>query len=164
MAKASGDLRGLTRAWILLCFALAIHVADEAITGFLSVYNPTVLALREKLAWLPMPTFTFGVWLAGLILVCLALLALSLWVVRGSRGARVAAYVFGAVMLLNGVAHVAATIRGATVASVRFAGPMPGFYSSLILIPASLYLIVAAFRAGKVRVVNLRRAKATSSR
>ena len=58
---------GAGRAWILLCLALALHVFDEARTGFLDVYNPTVLAMRERLGWWPMPTFSFGVWLAGLI-------------------------------------------------------------------------------------------------
>lgn len=35
------------RAWLALAGALAVHVADEALTGFLAVYNPAVLALRE---------------------------------------------------------------------------------------------------------------------
>ena len=34
----------LGRAWIALWVALAVHVFDESVTGFLSVYNPTVLA------------------------------------------------------------------------------------------------------------------------
>ena len=46
--------RKLGFAWIALCFALALHVVDEALTGFLSVYNPTVLALRSRYAWFPM--------------------------------------------------------------------------------------------------------------
>jgi hypothetical protein len=35
-------------AWMALCVVLAIHVADEALTGFLEWYNPTVRAMREK--------------------------------------------------------------------------------------------------------------------
>ena len=31
-----------------LCLALAAHVFDEAMTDFLSVYNPTVQAIRQK--------------------------------------------------------------------------------------------------------------------
>ena len=34
-------------AWPSLCLALAIHVVDEALTGFLSVYNPAVQSIRE---------------------------------------------------------------------------------------------------------------------
>jgi hypothetical protein len=46
--------------------ALAVHVADEALTGFLGVYNPTVIALRAKFGFWPMPTFEFRKWLIGL--------------------------------------------------------------------------------------------------
>src|SRR5262245_55745948 len=54
-------------AWLGLCAAFALHVTDEALTGFLSVYNPTVLAIRETFPNFPMPIFTFRVWLVGLI-------------------------------------------------------------------------------------------------
>ena len=50
-----------------LGLALSVHVADEALTDFLSVYNPAVEALRERLPWFPLPTFTFEGWLTGLI-------------------------------------------------------------------------------------------------
>jgi hypothetical protein len=36
-------------AWLFLCVAFCAHVADEALTGFLDVYNPTVLAVRAQL-------------------------------------------------------------------------------------------------------------------
>ena len=47
-------------AWVQLCLALAAHVTDEALTGFLSVYNPTVLALQAKLGFWLMPTCRCG--------------------------------------------------------------------------------------------------------
>lgn len=53
-------------AWLALAAALALHVADEAHADFLSVYNPTVLAIRERIPWIPLPTFTFGAWITGL--------------------------------------------------------------------------------------------------
>jgi hypothetical protein len=49
-------------AWITLGLALGVHVSDEALNDFLSAYNPTVLAIREKLPFLLLPAFTFGVW------------------------------------------------------------------------------------------------------
>ena len=49
-------------AWLGLVVALALHVIDEASTGFLDVYNPTVRALHERLGWFPMPEFRFDVW------------------------------------------------------------------------------------------------------
>jgi hypothetical protein len=64
-------------AWVALCLALAIHVVDEAFTGFLSVYNPAVKALRQRSRFLPLPTFTFKVWLGGLIAAVVLLFALS---------------------------------------------------------------------------------------
>src|SRR5713226_9868296 len=75
-------------AWVAICLALAIHVTDEASTGFLSVYNPTVLALRAKLGFWPMPTFEFREWLTGLVLRILLLAALSPYAFRNVRWIR----------------------------------------------------------------------------
>jgi len=49
-------------AWVALTLALAVHVADEALTDFLSVYNPTVEAIRAQYPWVPLPTFTLNVY------------------------------------------------------------------------------------------------------
>ncbi len=91
--------RKLGLAWVALSLALAIHVADEALTGFLPVYNATVLDLRAKLGFWPMPTFQFREWLAGLIVAVLVLLALSPFVYRGSRWIRPVFYVFAILMI-----------------------------------------------------------------
>jgi len=89
----------LFRAWVFLCLALGLHVTDEATTGFLSVYNPTVIALRKTWGWVPMPVFSFEVWLIGLILAVAALLGLSVFVLRGARWMRPLAYLFAALMI-----------------------------------------------------------------
>ena len=128
-------------AWITLCLALALHVVDEAGTGFLSVYNPTVMALRKSRPWLPLPVFTFGVWLAGLVVATVLLLCLSVFVWHGARWMRPIGYVFAGIMLANGLSHILGTILGRTVAPIRFPRPMPGFYSSPFLLLASLYLL-----------------------
>lgn len=128
-------------AWISLCLALALHVVDEAGTGFLSVYNPTVMALRQRWPWLPFPVFTFGVWLAGLVVATVLLLCLSVFVLHGARWMRPIGYGFAFFMFANGLGHILGTILGRTVASVRFPRPMPGFYSSPFLLLASLYLL-----------------------
>src|SRR5690242_9446524 len=75
-------------AWVALCLAFVLHVVDEASTGFLSVYNPTVIAKRQRFAWFPMPTFEFSEWLFGLIVANLVLLALSPFAFRGSQWLR----------------------------------------------------------------------------
>jgi hypothetical protein len=132
---------GFGRAWVAICLALAVHVADEALTGFLAVYNPTVIALRVRFSWFPMPVFQFEVWLAGLILLLIVLLSLSPFAFRGARWLRPLAYVFAVIMAANGLGHTAGTIFGRTVESVRFPPPMPGFYSSPALLAASAYLL-----------------------
>ena len=129
--------------WIALCLALALHVVDEASTGFLSVYNPTVMALRAKRPWLPFPIFTFGVWLAGLVAAVVLLLGLSIFVWRGAGWMRPLGFIFAIIMLGNGLGHVVGTILGRTIASIRFPRPMPGFYSSPFLLLASVYLLCA---------------------
>jgi len=67
---------GFGSAWCALTAAFALHVLDEATTGFLHVYNPTVSAMRARWGWFPMPTFEFRQWLIGLsvaVLFCFAL-------------------------------------------------------------------------------------------
>jgi hypothetical protein len=121
--------------------ALAVHVFDEASTGFLAVYNPTVVALRQKLGFWPMPTFEFRDWLTGLVVAITVLLALSPFAFRGARWIRPLFYVFAVLMLLNGISHTVATIFGRTVSTVHFPRPAPGFYSSPLLLIASIYAL-----------------------
>ena len=130
-------LTQVQRAWLLLVAALALHVIDEASTGFLDVYNPTVRALREQWGWFPMPEFRFGVWATGLAALVVALALLTPLIGRGPRTVQLAAVAFAGLMVLNGVGHIAGTIAGRTVATVRFERPMPGFWSSPLLIGAA---------------------------
>src|SRR5437762_11807433 len=70
--------------WLFLCLALAAHVTDEAVTGFLNVYNPPVTELRARYSWFPMPVFGFLEWLVGLIGLMMILLLLKAFSSRGS--------------------------------------------------------------------------------
>ncbi len=89
-----------------------------------------------------MPTFTFREWLAGLIVfVCIIFLLAPLFFRRG-RPIRPLAWIFAVLMIGNGLGHTLGTIAGHTVASVTFPRPMPGFWSSPLLIAAALWLIV----------------------
>lgn len=135
-------------AWIALCVALAIHVADEALTDFLSIYNPTVLAIRERYPFLPLPTFTFEVWLALLIFAVVALTAASYFVWKGRWAMRPISYVFGVLMLLNGLLHIAGSFYMGTF--------MSGVYSSPLLLVASILLIerTRAHSRARSRVEN----------
>src|ERR1700758_4013921 len=106
---------GFGRAWFALTVAFALHVFDEATTGFLQVYNPTVSAMRGRWGWFPMPTFQFREWLIGLIAgvaVCFALTPLA---ARGSRWLRPLAWFSAAIMFFNALGHTLFTILGRTV-------------------------------------------------
>jgi hypothetical protein len=121
-----------------LCLAIALHVLDEAVNGFLTIYNPTV----RRWPWFPMPVFAFDDWLRGLIVAVAVMAAASLFVFRGYRWVRPIAYVLSVLMIANGLGHTLGTIFGRTVASVRFPRPMPGFWSSPVLIAAAIYLLI----------------------
>jgi hypothetical protein len=133
---------GFGRAWLLLSLALCAHVTDEALSGFLPVYNATVQVLRAEYAWFPMPVFAYGNWLTGMIVVCALLLLLTPLAYRNAAYLRPLAYLFAGVMFLNGAGHTVATIFGRTVSTVQFSRPAPGFYSSPLLLAAAVYLLV----------------------
>ena len=120
------------QAWFLLVALLAIHVCDEAATGFLEFYNPLVLSVRAREHWFPMPTFTFGWWLAGLILLVIALTLLGRVLRSGSVGTRVVSSVFAGIMLLNGIGHLGG--------SWYFHRWLPGTTSAPLLVGASVLL------------------------
>jgi len=123
-------------AWILLSVALGIHVFDEVIHDFLSFYNPLADSIRQQVPFLPLPTFTFGVWLAGLIIGVIILLCLSPLVFRGNRWMFPVSYLLGMIMIVNAIAHMAG--------SVIWRWPMPGVYSSFLLLAAAVFLIINA--------------------
>ena len=77
------------------------------------------------------------------ILICLSPLAY-----RGVGWLRPVAWIYAAIMLLNGFGHTLFTILGHTVASVTFPRPAPGFYSSPFLLAASLWMIVRLGQTG----------------
>jgi hypothetical protein len=127
---------GLT--WLALTLSFALHVWDEAVHDFLSVYNPTVEAIRERWPLVPLPTFTFGVWLAGLSLAVGILALLAPAAFRGRTWLKLVAYPYAVIMLLNGLQHIAA--------SLYLGRAMPGVFSSPLLVVASVALLVATHR------------------
>ena len=156
-ARESGGPANFGTAWFLLCLAFVAHVTDEALTGFLAVYNPTVLAVRAQNPWFPMPTFEFREWLIGLIVANAVLLLLTPFAFRNARWLRPLAYFYAGVHLLNGTGHTLATIFGQTVSSIHFPRPAPGFYSSPLLFAGSIYLLV------RLRASSQRQSEAAES-
>jgi hypothetical protein len=117
----------------MLCWALAAHVADEASTGFLDLYNSAVTAMG-----LPALQFGFPVWITLLALVIAGLLTPSDWVRRGTWWTVHAGYTFALLMLGNGIAHLSFSIH-------RRAW-MSRAYTSPLLVAASLNLGIATVR------------------
>jgi hypothetical protein len=157
LRSESGSQENFGRAWVFLCLAFCAHVADEALTGFLPIYNATVLAMRSEYKWFPMPTFEFREWLIGLIIANIVLLLLTPFAFQNEWRLRPLAYFHAGVHLLNGTGHTLATIFGRTVSSVHFPRPAPGFYSSPLLFAASIYLLF------RLRTTRQSRSEAASS-
>ncbi len=126
-------------AWVAHALALAVHVADEALTGFLPLWNSLVEAARETYSWLPLPTFDFAVWLGGLVVGVTVLLGLSPLVFAGKPWLRPLAYFLGILMIFNGLGHIGA--------SIYWGGLAPGVISAPILIVAAAALLVTTNRA-----------------
>jgi hypothetical protein len=130
VVEAEGTRLG--RAWVALTLSLAAHVADEALTGFLDVYNPIVRSVHDRVWWFPMPTFTFEVWITGLCVLVIVLFALSPLAFRRSPVARILAFPYAAIMTLNGVGHLFGSIY-----LQRWA---PGTTTAPLLIASSAWL------------------------
>jgi hypothetical protein len=126
------------RAWLALAAAVAIHVADEALTGFLGVYNPAVLAIRRRFPWAPFPTFSFRTWIGGLAAAVALLFLLGPVAYHGSRWIVLAALPLSLAMIGNGLGHLGASLYKGRL--------MPGVYSSPPLVAASSLVLAYALR------------------
>ena len=135
-------IRRWRSAWLALGCALALHVTDEALSGFLPVYNRVVIGLRERHGWVPFPTFTFRVWLAGLIVAVVTLFALTPLITREREWLRVVSLILAVIMFGNGLVHIAASLWWHTFA--------PGVYSAPLLLVAAIALFVRAKRVKPV--------------
>jgi hypothetical protein len=135
-------------AWIAFALALGVHVYDEATHDFLSVYNPTVRVMRARIPYLPLPTFTFAVWLTGLCVGIALLLCLSPFAFRGFREIRIAALPLGILVgVLNAAMHLGS--------SVYYGRWMPGALSSPLLLVTAVFLLVSS-RIGYIRSPGFR--------
>jgi hypothetical protein len=130
------DLVGI--AWVTFALAVAVHVTDEARHDFLSTYNSSVRAIRARLPFLPLPTFSFRVWLVLLTAGIAMLLCLSPLAFRGKHWLRIVSRPLGIVVgVLN------ATLRISS--SIYFHRWMPGVYSSPLLLIAASYLLATSW-------------------
>jgi hypothetical protein len=126
-------------AWIALALTLALHVTDEALSGFLPLYHGVAEGIRSEHPWAPLPTVSFPVWLGGLLLAVLVLLALTPFVSRGAQWIRVFSFILGGVMIANALGHLGVSLyRGQLV---------PGVYSSPLVLISAVALLITASRA-----------------
>jgi hypothetical protein len=144
--------RNFARPWLVLSVAFALHIVDEATTGFLSVYNPTVTILRQRWGWFPMPAFQFREWLIGLIVAVALCFALTPFAARGARWLRPLAWIVAVTQFSNALGHTIGTILGHTVATVTFPRPAPGFYSSPLLFIGSVWLMLRLWQTSQDRI------------
>ena len=147
MSNALTDRR-FGYAWVTFAAALALHVTDEATHDFLSTYNPSVLAIRARLPFLPLPTFTFGVWLTGLIAGIALLFLLSSYAFRGALWLRIASIPLS---LLVGIGNACLHLSS----SAYYHRWMPGVYSSPLLLAAAILLLLAARKPQPIASTSL---------
>jgi len=131
-------------AWAGLAVAIAIHVVDETWNDFLSFYNPAVDGIRADYPWVPLPTFSFDQWLLGLILGILLLVGLTPFVSLGRPWIRLLSYALAVLMIVNALGH--------TLISIWLREPMPGAFSSPVLLVTAIALLVTTWRAQVARI------------
>lgn len=134
-------------SWACLAGALGLHVADEALNGFLPLYNSVIESWRESYGWVPFPTFTFPVWLGGLITLVVLLFALTPLVLRGYRWLRGLSYFLGILMIANALGHISISIWLGEFA--------PGVYSSPVLLVTAIALLVTTKQSRNSRQSGL---------
>lgn len=125
-------------AWLLMVSALALHVLDEAIFGFLDFYNPMVLSMRQLTGFFPMPIFPFNIWLGGLIIAVVIFFMLTFIVKRGGTIIRIFTTLLGIIMLANGLGHM--------IGSIFYGDLIPGFWSSPLLLITAVYVVIRGFK------------------
>ena len=134
--------RTLGLPWLVLCLAFAVHVADEIHGGFLSAYGLTLEATRNLFPFLPVPHLGLTVWLGASISVVALLTALTPLAYRGARGMRT--------LMLWFIALAFANVLGHGGGSLLVGRPMPGTFSTPLLLAAGVYAIVADRRRALV--------------
>lgn len=121
-------------AWIMMVSAAAVHVFDESVTGLLPFYNELARDLKQDYGFPLIPTFSFELWLGGLVVAIIAAFALTPIVSRDSKITRVVIAGLGILMVLNACGHIAGSLYLRRI--------LPGFWSSPLLLGAAVYLVV----------------------
>jgi hypothetical protein len=137
----------LSVAWLLFVLSLLLHIIDEAVNNFLDFFNPMVLKIKEQISFIPLPVFTFNLWISGLILAIIILLLITFFVYNRTRFLFPLIKIFATLMIINGLAHI--------IGSVYFDKILPGFISSPILIAFAVYFIYNVQQRFKSKSTNI---------
>jgi hypothetical protein len=127
--------RSLGMPWLVLCLALAIHVAEEIGSGFLASYELALESMRRLVPYVESPHISLTIWLAASIGLVLLLALLTPLAYRGARGMRT--------LMLWVIGLALANVLGYVGGSVLAGWPIPGVYSTAALAAACAYAIVA---------------------
>lgn len=130
-------------AWIFLTSSLALHVLDEALNDFLSLYNPLVPNLNKNMEFFSFPVFTFSVWLTGLIIAITVLFALTYYARKKKKWILYFSYFYGVLMVMNGLGHI--------TGSFYYDKLIAGVYTSPFLLISSFYLLWSSGKAISIR-------------
>jgi hypothetical protein len=127
-------------AWLCLCLALALHVADEAWHDFPAFFNLQANTVHDIWPALPLFHIAFVPWIISLVVLTLVLLGLTPTAWRNVEWMRIPSRIFAVIMVINGAAHIGVSIRYGFLA--------PGVLSSplVIIFAAALWAAVPAYQ------------------
>jgi hypothetical protein len=129
---------GLGRPWLALCFCLAVHVAEEAFTGFLPVYSDATRAVGDLFPYVTSPSLALAVSMWMGVAFIATLTGLSPFAYRGASWMRVATIGVALVALANVSGHAGGSMLAGRV--------LPGTYTTPLLAAAGIYALVSAWR------------------
>jgi len=146
--KSSRAASGFGRPWCALTVAFALHLFDEATRGFLNVYNPTVIATRERWGSASQAEVSprVAVGIASRCRVVLCFCPDSGRDAGGTVAARPARRALSGDHFFHAMGRPVGTILGHTVVSLTFARPAPGLYSSPLLVISSVWWMMRLWK------------------
>jgi hypothetical protein len=137
-ARSAHSSHGIGRPWLALCFCLAVHVAEEAFTGFLPFYSDATRAVSELFPFVTSPSLVLAasMWM-GVAFVGI-LTALAPFAYRGVGWMRVATIGVALIALANVSGHIGGSMLAGQA--------LPGVYTTPLLAVAGVYALVSAWR------------------
>jgi hypothetical protein len=120
-------------AWVGFAVAIALHAADEAVSDFLSVYNPNARAIRKRFH-VPIPVFSLRGFIVALSSAVVLMLFLAPFAFQGVHWLRLLAI---PVAILAGIANGCVHLGG----SALYRRWMPGVLTAPLLLVAGSWLL-----------------------